>query len=73
MAEGVRDHLTLPQYVADFEMGTLSAWEFATDALTAMRHFCEQTSVDFETAAESAFEHWVVERDERAASERGET
>jgi hypothetical protein len=54
MAEQVRHHLTIPQYIADYELGRLAPEELLTDVLTNMRHFADETGCDFDTALDSS-------------------
>lgn len=64
MAEQVQHHLTIPQYVADFELGSLDARELVLDITTNLRHFCDAHELDYEELAETARMHWLTEREE---------
>lgn len=64
MAEQARHHLTIPQYVADYELGRMSAEEMLVDVLTNLIHFAAETNQDWIAAHETALGHFVAEREE---------
>lgn len=61
MAEQTQPHLTIPQYVADYELGRLDARELLVDTLTNLRHFADLTGEDFESALDTSEMHHRVE------------
>lgn len=65
MAEAVKPHLTIPQYVADYELGLLSGDEVVTDVLAQLRHFCDLHAVDFGACDRRAYEHYLAEKSEQ--------
>lgn len=71
MAEQVRDILTIPQYVANFEMGLCDAEELVIDVTANLRHFCDEQGVDYGACDRRGYENYVVEAEERRAAREG--
>ena len=66
MAEQTQRHLTIPQYVADFEIGNLEARDLVVDVVTNMRHFAAEHGVDWLDALDTVDMHFTAEREEEA-------
>jgi len=63
MAEAVEYHLTIPQYVADYELGHLEPRELAVDVVTNMRHFAAAHGESWEDILDTVELHFSAEHD----------